>query len=78
MLSWCTTKREYILFFYTDKDNIWDESTWRMTEGIKDIERCRLMAKTLLEMYPDWDYECWYNCEFRVRSQMHICDKTIR
>lgn len=64
-------------FYYPDKNNIGDESTWVIEYGFDSLEECRDWVDAVGGNNPNYDYECGSNCRGDVISG-YICEETIK
>lgn len=77
ILSWCSSSKRSG-FYYKDKNNIGDESTWIVSKNtFSSKEECVKRAYWIADSTSNtkiFDYECWYKC--REENWFSMCDKT--
>ena len=65
-------------FYYSDKNNIGDESTWTIKSGFWSLDDCRNRVNDVAGNNQNFDYECWYKCEYNNSYGTNICKETIK
>jgi hypothetical protein len=68
---------EWTGFFYPDKDNIGDDSTWVIQPGFNSLQECQEWV--LFDVSKDktnFDYECGHKCRYDQNYKMTICKET--
>lgn len=76
LLSACSNSKTWTGYYYSDRDNINDESTWVIQPGFENIENCRDWVDSIAKNNRNYDYECGYNCTYRQEYKMNVCEKT--
>ena len=78
-IAWCE-KWKRTAFFYLDKDNLWDETTWIISEPLNSYKEClKRLTDTRNKKYaPNFDSECGLNCEKAqwFYGTYYDCDET--
>jgi len=67
---------QWVAFYYSNKDNIDDKSTWEIKENLNSIEECRKWIDDTIGFNMNYDYECGYKC--RYDGYFYICEETIK
>lgn len=80
VLSGCSTatSNDWTGFYYPDKDNIGDESTWVIQPGLSSLEACRNWIDGKAGSNSNFDYECGNKCRFDDSYKMTICKETLK
>lgn len=74
-----TDSRDWTGFYYPDKDNINDESTWIIQPGLSSLEECqRWVLFDVSKNNTNFDYECGYKCRYDNLYKMTICEETLK
>lgn len=76
LLNACSSKESWTGYYYPDKNNIGDESTWVIQNGFNTIEACRGWVNSSAGNNTNFDYECGYNCEYKSSYEMTVCERT--
>ena len=76
-LYWCSSN-DWTGFYYSDKDNIGDESTWTIKSDFISLEECRNWIDNVAWNNTNYDYECWYKCKYKNDYWMYICKETVK
>ncbi len=75
-LSACSNSATWTGYYYPDKNNIGNESTWVIQPGFKNIDECRNWVLGVAKDNQNYDYECGYDCTYRQEYKMNVCKKT--
>jgi len=75
ILSGCSNSN-WTGFYYPDKNNIGNESSWTVESGFSNIEECRAWVENTAGSNDSYDYECGYKCSFDKGYGMTICKTT--
>jgi len=75
-LSACSINKTWTGYYYPDKNNIGDETAWIIQSGFKNIDDCRDWVDETAKNNRNYDYECGYNCSYRQKYGMDVCEKT--
>lgn len=77
LLSGCSFTQDWTGFYYPDRDNIGDSSTWKIQSGFKTVENCRDWVNQTANSNPSFDYECGLNCKTN-KYGTYTCKETIK
>lgn len=78
LLTACSSNKSWTGYFYPDRNNIGDESTWITEPRFNTIEECRDWVSATAGNNTNYDYECGYDCKYNAAYGMNVCDKTER
>ncbi|MGI6348263.1 MAG: hypothetical protein ACOXZ1_03685 [Patescibacteria group bacterium] len=76
LISACSINKTWTGYYYPDRNNIGDESTWIIQSGFKNIDDCRNWIDNIAGNNQNYDYECGYDCTYRQEYKMNVCQKT--
>lgn len=76
-LSGCSNNN-WTWFYYSDADNIGDESTWTIQPGLNSLDECRNWVDDVAWNNDNFDYECGYKCRYESSYGMNICKETVK
>ena len=80
LLTGCSpsVQNEWTGFYYPDKDNINDESTWVIQPGLDSLKECQMWVLGISKRNTNFDYECGYQCRYDDLYKMTICKETLK
>lgn len=78
VVAWCWGKWKWTAFYYSDRYDLWNESTWTISDELKSYEECLSWLNGVKKWNDDYDSECWYKC---VKTQwfywtLYNCEET--
>ena len=73
------TEYNWTGFYYPDKNNIDDQSTWVVQPGFASLGECQEWV--LFDASGNdtgFDYECGLNCRYDKTLKLSVCEKTLK
>lgn len=77
-LTGCSGNNEWTGFYYKDKDNIGDQSTWVIQPGLNSKESCLDWVDQVAGDNRNFDYECGYKCQYKKDYGLTVCKETVK
>lgn len=69
---------EWTGFYYPNKDNIGDESTWVIQPGLSSLKACQDWVDSKSTGNTNFDYECGNNCKYDDLLKLTVCKETLK
>jgi hypothetical protein len=73
-----SSKKDWTAFYYPDRDNIGDESTWIIQPGLESLEECRDWVDSIASTNTHYDYECGVGCRYEPNYLTTVCKETLQ
>ncbi len=73
-----SSKNNWTGFYYPDRNNIGDESTWVIQPGLDSLEKCQDWVADKSRGNRNFDYECGYKCRYDNSLKMSVCKETLK